>query len=258
MSLRVFAFGCHPDDIEFMMSGALFLLKEQGAEVHYMNPANGCLGTATHDREEIIRIRRDESMRAAAYLGAVYHESIADDLQVTFSQELIRKTAAIVREIKPDIMLILSLEDYMDDHMNSSRLGYTAAFCRGMKNLTTDPPMNPINQDIAVYHALPYGLKDMLNRPIKPDIFIDVRSVMEKKETMLAMHESQNSWLDESQGLSAYMETMKQMCGEVGGMSGRFQFAEGFRRHNHLGFCKPDARPLETALKDYYLEIENN
>lgn len=31
MALRVFAFGCHPDDIEILMSGTLFLLREAAA-----------------------------------------------------------------------------------------------------------------------------------------------------------------------------------------------------------------------------------
>jgi hypothetical protein len=31
-------------------------------------------------------------------------------------------------------------------------------------------------------------------------------------------------------------------------MSGRYVFAEGWRRHLHLGFCSPDADPLSAAL----------
>lgn len=43
-----FAIGAHPDDIEFMMGGTLFLLKEAGFESHYMTVANGSCGTTTH------------------------------------------------------------------------------------------------------------------------------------------------------------------------------------------------------------------
>jgi hypothetical protein len=32
-------------------------------------------------------------------------------------------------------------------------------------------------------------------------------------------------------------------------MSGRFEYAEGWRRHLHLGFCAADADPLSAALK---------
>ena len=47
-SLTVLAFGCHPDDIEFMMAGTLLLLKDLGVELHYINIANGSCGTAVH------------------------------------------------------------------------------------------------------------------------------------------------------------------------------------------------------------------
>ena len=70
MSQTVMAIAAHPDDIEFFMSGTLFLLKERGFEVHYMNLANGCCGTEEYDAETIARIRRDEGRAAAEYLGA--------------------------------------------------------------------------------------------------------------------------------------------------------------------------------------------
>ena len=41
----ILAVGCHPDDIEFMMSGTLIRLHDMGAEIHYMNMANGNCGS---------------------------------------------------------------------------------------------------------------------------------------------------------------------------------------------------------------------
>ena len=43
---------------------------------------------------------------------------------------------------------------------------------------------------------------------------------------------------------------MEDMCREVGGMSGRYEFAEGWTRHLPLGFCDEDADPLRAALGD--------
>ncbi|MFP4563332.1 MAG: PIG-L family deacetylase, partial [Spirochaetia bacterium] len=248
----VFAFGCHPDDIEFLMSGTLFLLREAGAEIHYMNPANGCLGTAEYSKEEIIDKRRRESMEAAEYLGAVFHESIAGDMEIRYTPELLARVTARIREIQPDILLLLSLEDYMEDHMNAARLGYTAAFCRGMTNYITDPPRDAVGKEIAVYHVMPYGLRDMMDRPVTPDFFINVEGVMDKKREMLALHASQKTWLDVSQGMDAYLESMQDMTAEMGSLSGSFRYAEGFRRHNPLGFCSPDYTPLENALKEFF------
>jgi LmbE family N-acetylglucosaminyl deacetylase len=251
MEIRVFALGCHPDDIEFMMGGTLFLLKEANCELHYMSLANGSCGTTEYSIEEIVRIRRQESQKAAAYVGAAYYESLVNDLEVFYTQDLIRQVTAIIRKIKPDIMLIPSPEDYMEDHMNTARIAVTAAFCKGMSNYLSFPPEPPIQQDITLYHALPYGLTNGLRRRIMPDFYVDITSVIDQKEQMLACHESQKNWLDESQGLDAYLITMREMSEEVGRMSGKCRHAEGWRRHSHLGYSNKGIDPLQEILQRY-------
>ena len=244
----VLAVGCHPDDIEFMMSGTLFLLGEAGCSLHYLTIANGDMGSMTLPRSRIAAIRRRESMRAADYLGAVYHESITGDIEVFYHSRLIRRVAAVVRRVKPDIMLVQSLEDYMEDHMASARLAVTAAFVRGMPNYRTIPSVPPIDSDVMVYHSLPHTLGDQMRRPIIPEFYVDVSSVMDRKERMLAMHESQKSWLDRTQGFDSYLATMQGIAAEVGSMSGRFRYAEAWRRHAHVGFRRDDGNPLAELL----------
>lgn len=246
----VFAIGSHPDDLEFMMGGTLLLLKDRGAEIHYLNIANGSCGTDVYTREDIIRIRREESIAAAGYLGAVYHESLVDDLDVFYTPELIRRVAAIVREVAPDVLLTLSLRDYMEDHMNAARLAVTAGFIRRMRNYVTDPPVPTVTNDLVVYHALPYGLSDMMRQPIIPEFYIDVASVIDRKGEFLARHVSQKDWLDKSQGLDSYIISMRDMTHEVGRRSGRLAFAEGWRRHLHLGYAARDIDPVRDLLGD--------
>lgn len=255
MKMRVFALACHPDDIEFMMGGTLFLLKQAGCELHYMTLANGSCGTTEYGVAEIVRIRRQEAQNAAAYLGAAYYESLVNDLEVFYTQDLIRQVTAIIRRIKPDLMLIPSPEDYMEDHTNTARVAVTAAFCKGMPNYLAFPPEPPIQQDVALYHALPYGLTDGLRRRILPDSYVDITSVIEQKEQMLACHVSQKKWLDQSQGLDAYLITMRDLSAEVGKMSGQFQYAEGWRRHSHLGYASKDNNPLQELLAAYYAGV---
>ena len=40
------------------------------------------------------------------------------------------------------------------------------------------------------------------------------------------------------------------MSREVGQLSGRFEYAEGWRRHLHLGFCAAGDDPLASTLDD--------
>ena len=251
----VFAMACHPDDIEFMMGGTLFLLKAAGCTLHYMNLSNGNCGSTQHNLDETARIRREEGMRAAQMLGAQFHESLTGDLEVFYAPELIRKVTAVVRRIRPDIMLLPSPEDYMEDHMNTCRIGVTAAFSRCVPNYQTDPPAEATYQNVVLYHALPYGLRDGLRRPIVPDFTVDITSVIEDKERMLACHESQKVWLDQTQGLDSYLQTMRDMSAEVAAGTGAAAptggYAEGWRRHSHLGFSATEIDPLPEILKPY-------
>jgi LmbE family N-acetylglucosaminyl deacetylase len=245
-----FAIAAHPDDIEFFMSGTLMLLRDAGYEIHYMNVANGCCGTTEFDRETIARMRREEGMRAAASIGAVFHESICDDLSIFYDQPTLAKVASVMREVAPEILLTHSPTDYMEDHTNTCRLAVTAAFARGMPNFPVDPPRPPVSGKVTVYHAQPYSHRDPLRRLVEPEIYVDVTAVIERKTAMLAEHKSQKKWLDESQGHDSYLQTLRDLDAECGRMSSLFKYAEGWRRHLHLGFCAIDDDPLTATLAD--------
>jgi len=242
------AVAAHPDDIELMMGGTLLMLGKAGFELHYMNLCNGSMGTESTSRERIIAQRTEEAREAARVLGAVFHEPIVDDLDLYYDRAAPRKVCAVVRETRPRIVLAQSPQDYMEDHMNASRIAVSAVFFRGMCNYVSDPPRSPVTDEVTVYHALPWGLRDPLRRAVRAGQYVDISSVIETKREALACHKSQKEWLDVSQGLDSYLITMEEMGAQVGRMSGRYQYAEGWRRHLHLGYCAEQADPLTDAL----------
>jgi len=248
------AAAAHPDDIEFMMAGTLLLLKEAGAEIHMWNIANGSCGTVRHGRDEIVEMRRREALESACVAGAVAHEPLFDDLAVFYDGPSLARVAAVVRDIRPTIVLTHSPQDYMEDHQNACRLLVSAVFSRGMPNFPTDPSRPAWDAPSAVYHALPHGLRDGLGQVVRPDAFVDIAAALGAKREMLARHRSQKEWLDASQGMDAYLAEMETMSRDVGRMSGRFEFAEGWRRHSLLGFGPPDFNPLKDLTKGHYHE----
>ena len=245
---RAFAIGAHPDDIEFSRAGTLVLLARAGYEIHYMNVANGSCGTVEHDAAAIAAIRREEAARAARSIGAVFHESLTNDIEIFYEKGLLARLGAVVRAVGPQILLVHSPVDYMEDHTNACRLAVTAAFCRGMRNFPVEPPTPPVETDVTIYHSQPHGNRDPLGRPVRPGIFVDITGSIDAKAEMLRRHESQKAWLDRSQGMDSYLNAMRSLSREVGRMSGRFEYAEGWRRHVHLGLCREDADPLRAAL----------
>ncbi|MCC7376866.1 MAG: PIG-L family deacetylase [Verrucomicrobiales bacterium] len=247
------AIAAHPDDIEFLMAGTLLLLKERGWDIHYFNLSTGQCGSATIPAEKLRRLRAAEARSAARILGATWHAPIADDLEIFYEDGLLRRVAAVVRRVRPTVVLTHALVDYMEDHMNTARLAVTATFARGMPNYQTRPRVVPYGSDATIYHAVPHGLRDPLGQAVEVNTFVNTSRVQDLKRKSLAAHASQRSWLDESQGMDSYLQTMEDFARELGRRSRRFTFAEGWARHNHLGFCAEDADPLRDALgSDYF------
>lgn len=248
---RVLAIAAHPDDIEFVMAGTMLRLAELGWELHYLNVSSGNCGSTTMDAEETRRVRGEEARSAAALLGATFHPGICDDLEVFYDRPTLRWLAGVVREVQPQIVLTHSPEDYMEDHMNVARLAVTAAFAHGMPNFPPEPPRAPFESDITVYHAMPHGLTDGLRRPVDPDFYVDTTAVQDRKREALACHQSQQAWLDTSQGMNSYLQAMDDMAAELGERSGQgFRFAEAWRRHSHLGFSSAEIDPLACLNGD--------
>jgi LmbE family N-acetylglucosaminyl deacetylase len=247
------AIGAHPDDIEFMMAGTLLLLRRAGWETHYLNVANGSCGSRRHRASKLIALRRVEARAAARVLGAHWHPSYVNDLEILYDVRLLRRLAALLRDVKPTIVLTHSPQDYMEDHTHTCRLVVTAAFSLGMANFRTVPARRAVDGDVTVYHALPHGLRDGLRRRMVPGAFVNTTPVHATQLAALAEHRSQQDWLDASQGMSSYLKAMEETSREVGRWSSRFTHAEGWRRHSHLGFSATETDPLAAALGENHL-----
>ena len=249
-ALAIFA---HPDDIEYFGAGTLLHLKEAGFDTHYYNLSTGSCGSVQMDAEETRRVRLEESKHAAAILGATFHPPICDDLEIFYDLASLRKVAAVVRQVKPSIVLTHPPQDYMEDHTNACRLAVTAAFTSGMPNFETDPPSrDTYPEDVFVYHSMPHGLCDQLRVPVTAGSFVDTTTVVDTQRQALAAHASQKDWLDHSQGVDSYLHALDDLAGRVGKLSGRFEKAEGWRRHLHLGYSARDEDPLVEILGEKY------
>lgn len=248
IALAVFA---HPDDIEFTCAGTLALLAERGWEVHTQTLADGCMGSLEMGPEAIARQRWEESQAAAVVLNATPHPPLFSDLGIFYNESQARQVAARIRQIQPNLILTHAVEDYMEDHMTTARLALHALFSAGIPNYATDPEQPPYEKPRALYHTLPHGLcRPADRRRVTPECYINVDSVLDQKRKALASHQSQKTWLDQTQGMDAYLDTMTDMAATLGRESGVGSHAEGFTRHLHLGLGPEDYTPLETTLQD--------
>ena len=163
------AIGAHPDDIEFYMAGTLLLLKHAGYDIHYFNVANGCCGSVQYNARQLARIRLGEAKRAAKVLAAHFHPPLCNDMEILYDLKLVRRVAAVIREVKPAVILTHPPVDYMEDHTNTCRIVLTAAFAHAMPNFRSIPPRATAEYDLAIYHAIPHSLLDPLRQFVMPE-----------------------------------------------------------------------------------------
>jgi LmbE family N-acetylglucosaminyl deacetylase len=253
LTRRALAIAAHPDDIEFVMAGTLLMLRRAGWEIHCLNVANGNLGSMTIPPAELARVRRREAVAAAKVLGAVWHPPLCNDLEILYETRTLRRLCAVIRSVAPTVILTHSPQDYMEDHMITSRLAVTAAFVRATPGYRTIPVRAATSQAVTIYHASPHGMRDGLRRTLPPGAFVNTTEVHAQKSAALACHESQRRWLDTTQDMDDYVRTMDASSRRMGKLSRTFRYAEGWRRHLHFGFCAEEADPLRAALGPDFL-----
>jgi len=247
------AIGAHPDDIEFCMAGTLLQLKAVGWTIHYFNLSSGNLGSVKMNAAKTARIRAKEARAAAKTLGSKYHKNVCDDLEIMYDVPTLRRVSAVIRKSKASIVLTHSPVDYMEDHINTCRLAVTAAFTHGMPNFKSTPATKSYRQNVTVYHGMPHSLRGPLRKRVTPGAYVNTTDVHQKKIEALASHESQQNWLDVSQGMNSYLTAADDMSRMVGRLAKIFKHAEGWRRHLHYGFSSKEEDPLKEALGKRYL-----
>jgi len=239
--LRVLALFAHPDDTEFLCAGTLFLLADRGAVVHVATLTAGDCGSTILPSAEISRIRLKEGQRAAALLGAQFTSLKEKDLLVFYDRPRLRKVMELVRRVDPTLVFTHSPSDYMLDHEIVSRLCQTACFGAMAPNFRTgaSKPAKPLRAIPHLYYTQPAGGTDILGREVMPSFCVNIGSSLERKEQMLACHESQQAWLKSQQGMTGPVDNMRKMAARTGALAG-FEWAEGFRQHLGQGFPSDD------------------
>src|SRR6185503_9940830 len=196
----VLAVMAHPDDIEITCAGTLILLKRAGWDVHLATMTAGDLGSMKHSRAAIARIRKKEAAASAKLLGAGYTCLGFDDLTIAYGEKPKRIVTGLLRAVKPDLMILHSPDCYMADHTESARIAREAAFASTIPNWKASlngKPARPCEKMPAILYADPIDQVDYLGRRVPARYVVDITSVIDQKEKMLASYDSQRSWLRE-------------------------------------------------------------
>ncbi|MFO0945499.1 MAG: PIG-L family deacetylase [Planctomycetota bacterium] len=229
---RILAIHAHPDDIEFQCAGTLLLLKARGHHVTVATMTPGDKGSAEMNSLEISSVRRAEAQGAAEILGADYHCLEFRDLAITYDNAARRRVTEFLRKVRPDIILTAPPVDYMADHEITSKLVRDAAFNASVNNYRTST-LNPApilaHMPYLYYVDATEGVDYYGQRQI-PEFHVDVSSVFETKQKMLACHASQRNWLLKQHGIDEYLDANVRWSTARGAEIGVVH-AESFRQH---------------------------
>ncbi len=247
---KVLAFGAHPDDVEFMCSGTLKLLKEKGYDIVIAVIANGDCGSMVESSESITRIRRQEAINAAKLLNAKFYPLGELDLRIEINDRTKMKVTEYIRMVDPIVVFTHPHEDYMIDHEMTSRIVKMACFAAPVPNYYTYSVMPaPRTKQIPyLYYWSPLVGRDIYGNFVDQSVYVNISDVIDFKAKMLACHKSQRNWLMKQHGMDRYIEVMKSTA-KFYGKRASFPYAEGFKQH--VG----NAYPQDNILKEILGEI---
>lgn len=180
---KIMAIVAHQDD-EAQCAGAIMRETRSGERCVVTWMTNGCLGWALPTevtREEIIEVRRKEARLALDILGAEGRWLDYNDSELELNQDSILKTASVIRECKPEIVITHAQDTWHPDHITTSRIATEAVRRAGNPYTLEGIPAHDVR---AIYYFA-------VNPASKPDLFLDISDLLEEKIAVRTIHKSQ-------------------------------------------------------------------
>lgn len=219
--MKVLAIGCHPDDIEVSCAGTLVKCVKRGDTVITCHVANGDMGHAIIQPDELRAMRTLEAERAGALAGIEVINLDIGDLLPNGSDIAQRdKVAALIRDVKPDFMITHSPNDYMPDHVAVSKLVFDASFVASVPHYGLNPACDPAAV-VPIFY-----MDNLAGMGSNPTEYVDITDEIDTKLEMLECHESQMKWMRDHDHID-FAEFVRS-CARFRGLQCNAQYAEAF------------------------------
>jgi bacillithiol biosynthesis deacetylase BshB1 len=167
--LDLLAIVAHPDDAELLCAGTLIRAAEAGHRTGVLDLTGGEAGTAG-----TAELREREAARATEVMGLTSrHMAGLPDGALENTLEARSRVAAILRQLRPDTVILQWPESRHPDHRIASQLAYDACFIAG---LTRAPIEGERFRPRKVLYAMSYR-----EYAGKPTFVVDISDQMERK-----------------------------------------------------------------------------
>ena len=164
--LDILALGAHPDDAEVHVGGILALASDRGLRCGILDLTEGEMGTRGTPAD-----RRREAAASARILGVTRTVLDFPDARFAEDEPARQRLMAVLRELRPRILILPAPDDRHPDHRRAFRLGREAAYCAGLRNHPC--PGAPWRPEAVAWMG---G-----ENPGRPDLLVDVGAVWERR-----------------------------------------------------------------------------
>ncbi|HSJ14993.1 MAG TPA: bacillithiol biosynthesis deacetylase BshB1 [Longimicrobiales bacterium] len=177
--IDVLAMVAHPDDAELLCAGALLRAADLGQRTGILDLTAGEAGSAGTRAGRAV-----ERERASAILGLAERRS-ADlpDGAVENTPAVRLQIAALLRELRPRVVILHWPEARHPDHRAAAELGRDACFIAGMHRAAAP---GEAHRPVKILHALTYQ-----EHAPKPTFVVDISAQMERKLDAIFAYDSQ-------------------------------------------------------------------
>jgi N-acetylglucosamine malate deacetylase 1 len=220
--MNVLAIGCHPDDLEIGCGGTLALYARKGHDVFMCHVANGDMGHAIIMPEELGKLRTVEAEVSGSVLGAkkVFNINVPDLFVDSHNEGQVKDVVEVIRSVHADIIITHSPDDYMRDHVETSKLVFNASFNSSIPHYDTKSRPHPLIAPL-------YYMDTLAGVGFLPEEYTDITDTLEIKLKALEKHETQIKWMRDHDGIDFldFVRTVSKFRGLQSGV----KYAEGFR-----------------------------
>ena len=202
---RVLAVAAHPDDLDFGAAGTVSQWTDAGVQVTYLLCTRGDQGGFDDTPREAIPLLRETEQRAAAKAVGVTDVRFLEGFKDGWlepSHDLQREIVRVIRQVRPDRMLIQSPERYWDrigashpDHLASGEASIRAIY-PAARNRFAYPEL------LADEGLEPWVVKQvwLMADPASSHV-VDITASFDRKLEALHAHRSQTSHMDDLEGM---------------------------------------------------------
>ena len=234
-AVDILAIAAHRDDVEQTCGGTLLRMRSQAMTTAILDLTRGESGTRGTAEE-----RAAEAGEAAAILGVSWRDALdIPDGRVENTYENRLKIVAVLRRLRPRVVILPYGQGRHPDHYNTATLGYEACFLSGLAKLDLGAPetgqVEKSAERVSPCAEHPHRpfkiIYASLYADVRPSFVVDITPFIEDRHSALMAYRSQYANQQQGSGLFVPEEEIRERTFSVArhyGLLAGVRYAEPF------------------------------